>query len=243
MVVAEGSLPGDVLYPIKVGVNENVRGAIAVSAKSEAELEARLAGRRLEEAEKLATKEDLSVEITTEIEDNFNAHADRTMARIETLAETDARAAADIASNFETSLLAHERVLVRLALDGGSDLAVLIAPLTSDVRSVISASASVKAKADANVEAEADIDLEASAKARLMEAEASLRSAQRAVSSAGVESENETEGSIESNTQSETEAEGSGGASVRVKSEVQGGANSESETSVESDGSLKVDLY
>src|SRR3989344_3616455 len=38
---AEGSLPGDALYPVKVSVNEEVRGAITVGAEAKAEWEAR----------------------------------------------------------------------------------------------------------------------------------------------------------------------------------------------------------
>src|SRR5688572_29526082 len=48
---AAGSLPGDRLYRMKVGVNEGVRSAITMSHQKMAELEAERAERRLTEAE------------------------------------------------------------------------------------------------------------------------------------------------------------------------------------------------
>ena len=50
---AERSLPGDALYPIKIGVNEKVRSYFAFSDRSKAKLEADFAAERLVEAEKI----------------------------------------------------------------------------------------------------------------------------------------------------------------------------------------------
>jgi len=51
---AEGAVPGDALYPIKVGINEEVRDIVALTPEAKADWESRLVERRLEEAEKLA---------------------------------------------------------------------------------------------------------------------------------------------------------------------------------------------
>ena len=50
---AEGAVPGDVLYPIKVSVNEEARDLVTFSPEAKADWESRLVERRLEEAEKL----------------------------------------------------------------------------------------------------------------------------------------------------------------------------------------------
>ena len=49
-IAAEGALPGDGLYPVKISINEKVVAAFSVSVDAAANWEARLAERRLEEA-------------------------------------------------------------------------------------------------------------------------------------------------------------------------------------------------
>ncbi|MDO8558291.1 MAG: DUF5667 domain-containing protein [bacterium] len=113
---AERALPGSLLYPIKVHVNEEVRGLVAFSAEGEAGWEVRRVERRLEEAEELAHNGDLIGEVKSNIETNFENHADRVNKRIAAFeSRLDLEAAADISSDFETSLRAHERILKRLA--------------------------------------------------------------------------------------------------------------------------------
>src|SRR5262245_60533234 len=56
---AEKTVPGDLLYPVKVGVNEEVRGWVALSDHAKASWDARVASRRLEEAEELAARTEL----------------------------------------------------------------------------------------------------------------------------------------------------------------------------------------
>lgn len=51
--VAQASYPGEVLYPIKVGVNENVGTIIAVDPKTKAEMQAEIFAERLEEVDQL----------------------------------------------------------------------------------------------------------------------------------------------------------------------------------------------
>lgn len=51
---AQKSLPGDLLYPVKVGLNESIRGALAVSEDDEIDWELAQIGLRLDEEEQLA---------------------------------------------------------------------------------------------------------------------------------------------------------------------------------------------
>src|SRR3989344_5959660 len=56
---AERALPGDALYPVKIHINEQVRGFAIVTSEGRANWESNVASRRLEEAEKLAAQSKL----------------------------------------------------------------------------------------------------------------------------------------------------------------------------------------
>lgn len=112
---AEGALPGDLLYPVKVGINEEVRAAVSFSAEAKANWDARRLERRLEEAEELAHKKEFSAEVRSKIEENFEAHAERVERRIADFeSKGEVQSAADLSSNFETSLSAHEKILFKI---------------------------------------------------------------------------------------------------------------------------------
>lgn len=53
---AEKSLPGDVLYPVKINVNEKVKSAVAFTPKAKAKVEEEKVIRRLDEVEALVKK-------------------------------------------------------------------------------------------------------------------------------------------------------------------------------------------
>ncbi len=68
---AQGAVPGDFLYPIKITVNENVRAAFAVSNDSEAKLQANLLAERVEEAETLQFEGRLNGEVSQTVAANI----------------------------------------------------------------------------------------------------------------------------------------------------------------------------
>jgi len=179
MVAAEGSVPGDALYQVKVGVNENIRSAMALSGEAKANWEARVAERRLEEAEKLTAEGELSIEAKTRIEVNFGEQAERVRARIEALGETDTQAAADIAANFETSLRAHERILARLSVDATGETRTNADSVLAQVRVRMNEAAQVRAASDLRLEAASEADLEAAAKARVSAAANAIKRAEK----------------------------------------------------------------
>jgi hypothetical protein len=122
---AEGALPGDALYPVKVSINEEVRAVAAVSAEEKAEWETERAERRLAEAEALAAKGMLKAKAAAEVEKRFVAHAASAKAHIiEAEATADAGAAAELDAGFEGALNAHKKILSLLAsaeAKGGND--------------------------------------------------------------------------------------------------------------------------
>jgi len=115
---AEGALPGDVLYPVKVSVNEEVRSAFTVDAEAQARWETERAARRLVEAEVLASKGELSEERQRKIETRVKAHVNRVKETARELrnAESPDVAAAAVA-NLEGTLRAHGRVIAAISAE------------------------------------------------------------------------------------------------------------------------------
>ena len=111
---AEGALPGDVLYPIKVNVNEKIAAAVAVSAEAKAAVHARLAERRMEEAQTLASRGTLTADAKAVLEANFESHATEVETIVSSVEARDPVAAADISARFGSSLEAGSAVLAQL---------------------------------------------------------------------------------------------------------------------------------
>src|SRR5688572_6369383 len=119
---AEGSLPGDVLYPVKVGINEEVRAKLAPTARARAAWETERAERRLAEAEVLATRGELGPQTRVALEAEFRRHAGRAKERIAGFSSAaDLGVAADISAHFEGSLNAHKKIMAMLAAQADDD--------------------------------------------------------------------------------------------------------------------------
>ncbi len=167
-IASEQALPGDALYAVKVGVNENIQTFFAFSTAARADLETKLAARRLEEAEKLAAEGKLDAEVLAQIEENFEEHADRVQARIDKFeADEKFNAALEASSNFETSLRAHEDILLKLAATSTGAVSANVNALVGQVRSQISQVAQVKATSEAKVEADLSVEAEAAVEGKL----------------------------------------------------------------------------
>lgn len=128
---AEGALPGDTLYPVKVAVNENVRSAITVSAEGEAEWNARLAERRLEEVEQLSAEGNIDAETEADLLTRFETHVAKSQAQTQKLSqEGEYEAALAVSSNLEARLNAHADIISSLAV---ADMADVSAKVAEDV--------------------------------------------------------------------------------------------------------------
>lgn len=115
---AEGSAPGDILYPLKVEVNEPIVTALSVTVEDKASWNALRAERRLEEAERLASENKLTDSVKAELLARFDEHAEEATKDIQKLKDSGSSSAIGIASNFETRLAAHETVLNDFDEDG-----------------------------------------------------------------------------------------------------------------------------
>ncbi|HEY0964421.1 MAG TPA: DUF5667 domain-containing protein [Candidatus Paceibacterota bacterium] len=108
---AQNAVPGDLLYPVKIGVNENVRAALAFDANAKAQLEADLFEERVEEAAKLQAEGRLTGETAAKVAANLKTQAKVTA---DAIAKSDAAVAADTTADVTVAL---ESALGLIGLD------------------------------------------------------------------------------------------------------------------------------
>ncbi len=111
---AEGALPGNMLYPIKVHVNEKIAVALAASSEAKAQAHAKFAERRMREAEALVERSALTHEAKTELEERLETHAAEVDAAIELVQREDPVVAAEITARLESAFSAHGALIERL---------------------------------------------------------------------------------------------------------------------------------
>ncbi|MDP2593713.1 MAG: DUF5667 domain-containing protein [bacterium] len=168
---AESSLPGDTLYPVKIGINEEVRSFAAFSSESQARWDARRAERRLEEAEKLAVSGNLDSETRVKIESRFENHA-RDFEKFAEKAEVKngARVGIELHSEFEGTLNAHESLLTNIA-SAESGAKGEVESILVKVRAGLQTSAQSRGEAEAKVSSETGAEFKAAAEGKLKAAE------------------------------------------------------------------------
>ncbi len=104
-LAAENSNPGDLFYPVKVGVTEEIHAALSLSTEAKAKWEARRAERRLEESAELEAEGRLDAETRAEIEERFDMHIQRLREFIDRLeAQGRIESAAEVTAEFEAML-------------------------------------------------------------------------------------------------------------------------------------------
>lgn len=101
---AEGSVPGDFLYGFKVYVMEPMTTSFIYSDSEQAEWETSRALRRLQEAEILASRNQLTDEAWNAIQGRFLTHIDHAKRYISSVGETDAERALRLSEQLESSL-------------------------------------------------------------------------------------------------------------------------------------------
>jgi len=167
-VAAQSALPGDVLYPVKVNVNENVQGWFAVSSEAKATWNANRAENRLTEAEKLSAEGRLDATTGADLQARFDAAIQAfkdSEAKIEADQSANANAAADSdnESNFEADLQAHAQLLSAINTNSAEARAQL-AGLLAKVNLGITAAAEARANAEAKITAGANVQTAAEGK-------------------------------------------------------------------------------
>lgn len=173
-IAAENAVPGDFLYPVKVTVNEEVRGALSVSSKAKAEWNARLVERRLEEAEKLAAEARLDAELQAGLQSRLAAHFSSFDEQTEVLtAQGNASAAAEAHAALEAGLAAHADALANVGARVPS-MEARVNSLLERVNLRLAATAQARAQAESRVAGSVSADTKAAAEGRLRAAENKL---------------------------------------------------------------------
>jgi len=93
---AEGALPGQPLYAVKINVNEPVEVALATTPQAKVAVETQLAQRRVAEAEALASQGSLDATTSDELEHNFDEHAQAALALAANIGGTPAAASSSV---------------------------------------------------------------------------------------------------------------------------------------------------
>lgn len=110
---AEKAIPGDPLYGMKVNVNEKVAGIFSISKEDKAEWQERLVERRLDEATKLISQNNLSEEKRIVLDTQIKSQIDVFSTSVKELSLNDSNAAnsKDLNTRLQASLDAYKSVL------------------------------------------------------------------------------------------------------------------------------------
>lgn len=114
---AVDALPGDLLYPVKININEEMKAAFLSTDESRVEWERERVELRLAEASQLVAEGRLDSERTEEVVRLLDEHVDAMVDRVRMVKDTDPFLAAEVTDEFETSLDTHEAVLARFAVE------------------------------------------------------------------------------------------------------------------------------
>lgn len=162
---AESSLPGDLLFPVKVEINERFRTWAALSPESKVEWQARVAERRLEEAVTLTAQNRMTADVRAKIEANFEKNAERVQKHIASLEIKASEAVVDISSRFETSLSAHAAILEQVPAEESTR--VEVKPLLLKIRAHAKEAAKSRHDAETQVATSANAHVQTAAEGRL----------------------------------------------------------------------------
>lgn len=155
---AEGALPGNPLYAVKIHVNEQIEGAFAVSPQAKAQWNAQLAARRLQEAEELASQNKLNAAASATLAAGLNEATNNFDTSVAALASStaDVATATDLQSSMEATLAVHAQVLTEIA-EADPQVHVAVKPILSSVESKVAAITGAQASLTARVAANTDV--------------------------------------------------------------------------------------
>src|SRR3989344_7141957 len=180
-LAANSALPGDLLYPVKVGMNEQIRGALAFTGEAKAGYQGDLAARRIEEIEKLVAEGRLEVALKEKIEESFEKHSENTLNLIDELeAKGNFEAAAAVGARFEASLKAHDELIARIS-DNSEFIRVRLESTLERLNSRLDVAARARIDAETRLESgesESKNRVEATIEAKIQQSERAIDSTQ-----------------------------------------------------------------
>jgi hypothetical protein len=131
---AEQSLPGDILYPIKTGVNEKIAKTLSVTRTQKAKVNVKLVDKRMEELTEMVVKEKDTPEkidtIVAQLEEN-KKELQNYIAQVEVNNSEDSEDALEIYTELESVVDAHLDILEDIA--GDTDAQATLANIIDSV--------------------------------------------------------------------------------------------------------------
>ena len=122
---AQGALPGDMLYPVKTEVNENIRTAFTFGADAKANLQADLLEERLEEAQALHAQGRLTGDTAVAVSSDISSQV---------------KATTDAAAKSEASVGAKTNTRVQVGLENFLAIVGLDTSVATELNATLSAS-------------------------------------------------------------------------------------------------------
>ena len=154
-IAANHSIPGDILYPFKIAVNERAEARLTYGSEAAVELHIATMEERLKEATSLATKGKLDAQTVQELTENFNTHARAVTETITGLqAVGDTAGAADLATKFQATLTRQTATLVDVGTKNTAPVQTSLASVLASVQAALGAAALTSAKASAQAAVE-----------------------------------------------------------------------------------------
>ena len=181
-IAAEHSLPGDILFPIKIGVNEQIAGALRVSSEDQANFSVSLVQKRMHEIAQLAASSELSSENEAQINARLHKNIHAAQNAIENAREENTQAAAEASVALESTLRVWSEFLDRFTEDEGGRKGLSIAIENIQARLTPESEASVQTTSDIELEERENASatgLEMSAKGKVGAAENKLEAVER----------------------------------------------------------------
>ena len=135
--IAKGALPGDLFYPVKINFNEKVESVLAITPKASALIQVEQATRRIEEAESLAIKGELTAKINTEIKNRFSKKVeaiDKSFKQMEK--EGDTEFVSEVSNKFEKDLDHHFKTFIDVSVGSSTKNDTSTTTLSNIVRRV-----------------------------------------------------------------------------------------------------------
>lgn len=149
-IAANSAMPGDVLYPFKININERVEARLVQDRDAAVALHMATMEERLKEATKLATRGRLDAQTAQELTENFNAHARAVTETITGLqAAGDTAGAAELATKFQATLTRQTATLVDVGAKHTAPVQTSLTSMLASVQQALGAAAITSAKASA----------------------------------------------------------------------------------------------
>lgn len=155
---AQNTVPGDILYPVKVGITEEIRGFAALGTENKAEWEEKRAERRLREATELASRGELSAKHEAAIEKKLVAHTTRVIELSKKLEDNGQLGdAINVQANLDAALSSHITLVAIMGSGSASgDVSVMAFRTNSEADSTDDAE-DTQSNEDKNTRSVADI--------------------------------------------------------------------------------------